>query len=154
MTSACIEETAGAGLDFAGDPVVYAAVERGTYSGYGNEGPIAVAIEGQGEWASFWNRHKTNEPRPDPLPRIDFGSHFVVAIVHGEEATGGHAARILTIHRVNATFTVAYELVHPGSGCGTSSAFSNPYEIVQVDRPASNPNVRFAKVDTQRPACD
>lgn len=71
-----------------------------------------------------------------PPPSLDFERDGVVAVFMGERPTGGHSIQVERVALRDGELLVEVLLQSPGSGCLTTQALTQPYQIVSVPRAA------------------
>lgn len=125
--------------------VVLAGRHSGVYSHY------FTVIRNSRTFATIWKRATARQyPAPAP-PRIDFSRYTVIAVFLGETRTGGYHIKITDVARNRAGLTVTVRERHPGAGCNTTQALTEPFEIVKT--PVTAEPVRFIKSAVSQP-CD
>ena len=83
-------------------------------------------IQTQQEWDDLCS--------PSDAPDIDFSSNIVLAVYMGEQFTGGYHIEIMNISE-NAFFIRVYiRETSPSPDQGVTSAFTQPYHIVKLNR--------------------
>lgn len=107
---------------------------RGTYSGVEKAGERV--IEDAETWEKVWKQvHATVSPKPK-LPAVDFEKQVVLAVFQGQQSTGGHSIRIVSVKEAGDVTRVTVERRSPGPGAITTQALTQPYDMLVVDKPA------------------
>lgn len=116
-----------------GHALPFETVEQQFYGNYEVEAQNRV-IRDAAVFGKFWNRlHEGQKPLP-PVPEIDFSREMVVATVLGTKPTGGYVAEITEIAAGAGQVGILVTNSIPGSGCGVTTALTNPYHIVKMER--------------------
>ena len=117
-----------------GTAVAMSEIQSGTYSGY--DDPQQIVITTQEEWAKTWekiNQHKS--PAPE-MPKVDFNTQSVVAVFLGMKGSGGFGIRIAETKMSGEILNVKVVQSKPGQDCMTTSALTQPYHLIVVDKAA------------------
>lgn len=81
---------------------------------------------------------------------VDFSRRMVLGVALGDRPTGGHAVRFTSVEIGSGVMWVRLESVRPASGCPVTTALTQPYAFVEVDR-FDGPVVFLEPID--RAAC-
>jgi len=113
--------------------LTFETVEQQTYANYEVEAQNRV-IRDAAVFGEFWNRlHEGQNPLP-PVPEIDFSRDMVVVTVLGTKPTGGYDTEITEIAAGGGRVGILVTNGIPGSDCGVTTALTNPYHIVRLER--------------------
>jgi hypothetical protein len=88
-------------------------------------------------WAAIWRGHS---PTPE-LPTVDFAREMLVIVALGERPTGGYTILVDSAATTTEGLTVWIRIMAPGSGCGVTTALSQPVDVARL--PRSDGAVRF-----------
>lgn len=120
-------------------------VARYTGTRSGVREALQQVIRTEDDWKRLWERHtQPFEPRPE-LPHVDFEKSMLVVVFSGDKPTGGHAVRIEAVRQAKDGLDVAFRITKPEEGMMTTQAFTQPYDIVVVDR--TEGAVRFVEAE-------
>jgi hypothetical protein len=115
-----------------GATIPFQTIEQGSNSGYAEA--ASFVIRNHEDWAALWERaHAKMFPVP-PLPPIDFSQQMVVAVFQGSRSSGGYRIEVTALVDTGAALEIAVRTSSPGRGCATTTAFTEPYHLVQTDR--------------------
>jgi len=110
----------------------FETVEQGDQSGVAVEEPDVFSLGTQEQWEKFWSRHKSGViPVPD-LPEVDFTKEMVIAVVDGQEPSGGYRIEIAGIAPDLDSLTVMAKKTVPGRGCVVAAVITQPFHIVRT----------------------
>jgi len=106
---------------------------------------LQQVIRSEDDWKKLWDRHTTPfEPRPE-LPKVDFDKSMLIIVFSGDKPTGGHAVRIEAVRRAKEGLDVTFRITKPEEGMMTTQAFTQPYDIVVVDK--TEGELRFVEAE-------
>jgi hypothetical protein len=93
---------------------------------------VSYVIEDVDSWSTLWtNMWNVGTYLPE-VPFVNFTSEVVFAVFLGEFYTGGYSATITRITLSEDGLEVHVREVHPGSNCGVTMAFTQPYCVVKA----------------------
>lgn len=93
------------------------------------------AFRDQRAWASFW----LQAGLPGDPVAVDFASTMVVAVLMGQQATGGHAIRVSSLVRLGPEVVMGIVESNPGAGCSPVQGATEPFDIVALAAGTSDP---------------
>jgi len=106
---------------------------------------LQQVIRTEEDWKRLWDRHTTPfEPRPE-LPKVDFEKSMLIIVFSGDKPTGGHAVRIEAVRPAKDGLDVSFRVTKPEEGMMTTQAFTQPYDIVVVDK--TEGELRFVEAE-------
>ncbi|MGY5853399.1 MAG: protease complex subunit PrcB family protein [Candidatus Thorarchaeota archaeon] len=106
-------------------------IEQGCYCGIKTR--AEYVIENNESWGLLWtDLHNISTGVPN-LPSVNFTIEVVFAVFLGEFNTGGYTAEITRIAPIANRLTIYIRETHPGAGCGTTQALTQPYHIVKAN---------------------
>ena len=94
------------------------------------------AIRDQVSWETFWNDHAGSG---SSVPVIDFNSDMVIAVHLGTRPSSGYSANITQIVSGSGRFTVNYDEVVAGLGCGVLTVITYPFHIIKMAKTVNVP---------------
>jgi hypothetical protein len=100
-------------------------------------------IRSQREWLALWNAMGVRATRAEPAPTVDFSHDQLIAFFAGDQRSGGVEVTVQGIATAADRLILAVRLSLPGSGCVVTSALSQPYQIVRIDRSLSERPMEF-----------
>jgi hypothetical protein len=110
----------------------FETIEQGLNSGYPEA--ASYVVRSREDWAVLWERaHAKVIPVP-PLPPVDFSQQMVVGVFQGSRPSGGYRIEVTELLDTGAALEVAVRTSSPGRGCATTTAFTEPYHLVQTER--------------------
>jgi protease stability complex PrcB-like protein len=86
-----------------------------------------LVIRDANAWAEFWSELGTGD-RPD----VDFTKAVVVAVAAGQRPSGGYEIAVDRVGQTDGELTVEVLETSPGPNCITSSAPTQPVDVVVV----------------------
>jgi hypothetical protein len=118
----------------AAGPLAFDTIEQGDQSGIQGDDAVLEVVRSQEEWEEFWTSHRAGRlPETDP-PAVDFAERMVLAVIDGQEPTGGHTFNVTSIGVVGDRLIVSVERSIPGEGCLVASVVTWPFHIVETER--------------------
>jgi hypothetical protein len=130
-----------AGLPPGLDPGTQLALVRLDQSGNSfasNSGlrtPTRTVVRTPDEWATMWAQLVQPSVPPPPAPTIDFAQEMVIIAALGERPSGGHAITITRVSEAgDGSVDVVVQSRSPGTTCITTSALTQPVDVVRVPR--------------------
>jgi hypothetical protein len=72
---------------------------------------------------------------PD-MPGINFDEEYVIGVFAGEQSSGGHGIRVISVTDADTVRMVKIEVTRPGAGCVVTDAITSPYQLIRL--PASS----------------
>jgi hypothetical protein len=120
-------------------------LEQG-YAPYGSANPAAIELRRIGQWtrtgiaearrlvirdanawAEFWSELGVGD-----RPAVDFSRDLVVAVSAGQRPTGGYEIAISRVSQSDGQLTIEVLETAPGPNCTTTSALTQPVDVVVV----------------------
>lgn len=114
------------------DTIEFQTIGKGYISGHENQ--ANCVINDADEWADVWNQHVQIFFPQSPPPEVDFSNTTIIAVFMGQFNTGGYGIEVKEISDTGSAVVVRAEKSHPGKGCIVTTALSQPYHIVKVDK--------------------
>jgi len=112
--------------------VAFDTVQSGSMSGLARRG--RVVIRNQEEWTLFWKRHSAiRRPIPE-APEIDFSKNMVLAVMMGQQSSGGYTIEITSVKQKEGKMMVEVRETDPSKSTTTLSALTAPFHIVTVPK--------------------
>ena len=118
-------------------PFVELEPELVSYSAYsGIVQPVQTAITSQEEWNVFWVAHMAHVWNPGHPPQVDFDKNIVLAVLMGEQTTGGYEIRIdrVVFDQQKQCIRVYYSEYRPAPNAAALQSLTYPSYIVKVDK--------------------
>lgn len=138
-----IEATLSTGGIYA--PVALTTLAQGSYSGI--RATTRTVVRDQESWEALWRAHTSNLIPAPPAPAVDFASQTVLAVVMGEQPSGGYGV-VVTKARArtaNTPLTVLVRETRPSRDDIVTLALTSPFHFVVM--PLWTGAVRFVVVD-------
>lgn len=135
--SPIVEPAPATGLErFAGStgvPIVRFATEGATLAyNSGFTTPERRVIRDTAAWSSAWATLWAHNATAPALPAVDFTREMVLVAAMGQRSTGGHDILIDSVAATGSELLVRVRSRSPGAGCATTSALTEPVDIVRV----------------------
>jgi protease stability complex PrcB-like protein len=86
-----------------------------------------VVIRDANSWAEFWSELGTGD-----RPEVDFTQAVVVAVAAGQRPGGGYEIAVSRVSQAGGELNVEVLETSPGPNCLTSSALTQPVDVVVV----------------------
>jgi hypothetical protein len=99
----------------------------GRWISSGIRGSRRLVIRDPETWSRFWS-----ELGAGVQPQVDLGRNLVIAVASGERSTGGHDIAVQKVSRSGGQLRIEVLETSPGPGCVTTSALSQPVDVVMV----------------------
>lgn len=112
--------------------VIFSTIAKGVQSGI--VVPRHLVVRDWSEWEKLWAEHTSIFIPPPPLPSVDFASEMVVGVYSGEKPTGGFSVEIREVRRTKKGLVVRYVELDPDPGAIRSSALTQPFHLVRLNR--------------------
>lgn len=119
-------------------------IDIGEISGFGNQRPLFLGgdmiIRDGISWGAFWRQHTSIYDPQRPAPEIDFRSQVVIAVVQGQQNSGGGPSITIAGLRHGPSSGAATDpgavsiLVVDDERPGPLDVITNPYHIAVVQR--------------------
>jgi RNA polymerase sigma factor (sigma-70 family) len=107
---------------------------------YGSEhNQVRLVIRDEKQWEAAWAKsmgakpETPHSPEPQPLEKVDFSKHMVLAVFMGDRENGGHVTEITRIVATADGWTVWVREKSPPPG-GTPKVTQQPFCLVVVPR--------------------
>jgi hypothetical protein len=114
---------------------------------------LVQRVRGQRDWLALWNAMGLRATRASAAPQVDFSSEQLLAFFAGDQRSGGVAVSIEGIEARDDRLSLTVRLQLPGAGCVVTTAMSQPYQIVRIDRALPERPIDFRYV-IERHACN
>ncbi len=126
------------------EPVEYQTIRHGSFTGYDADDFTGLVFTDNATWETFWEEHQSRQNPKDPVPPVNFSARFAVAVLMGEQPSGGYAINITAVEAKGNDYRVHYQETEPCDGCGAADVITNPVHIIRVDRTGDDaPDVDF-----------
>ena len=113
--------------------LAFETIEQGDQSGIQDSAAVLEVARTQEEWQDLWSRHRAGRrPETEPPP-VDFDERMVVAVIDGQQPTGGHTLYVTGIEVVGERLVVRVERSVPGEACVVASVLTWPFHIVETE---------------------
>ena len=86
-----------------------------------------LVIRDANAWAGFWAELGVGE-----RPAVDFTKDLVLVVAAGQRSTGGYGIEIERVTQTGGALTVEVQETSPGPNCVTTSALTQPVDVVLV----------------------
>jgi len=122
-------DPAAARPDSASEPAASdVEIQRiGRWISSGIRGSRRLVIRDPDTWSRFWS-----ELGAGVRPQVDLGRNLVIAVASGERSSGGHDIAVQKVSRSGGDLRIEVLETSPGPGCMTTSALSQPVDVVMV----------------------
>jgi hypothetical protein len=102
----------------------------GRWISSGIKGTRRLVIRDPATWSRFWA-----ELGAGVRPQVDFGRDLVIAVASGERSSGGHDIAVQRVAREGGQLRIEVLETTPGPGCMSTSALTQPVDVVVVPSP-------------------
>ncbi len=99
----------------------------GSWVSSGVKGSRRLVIRDQKTWTAFWS-----ELGAGVRPEVDFSRDLVIAVASGEHSSGGHQIAVQQVTQDGGTLRIEVVDTSPGPDCMTTSALTQPVDVVLV----------------------
>lgn len=110
----------------------FETIEQGDQSGIQGDEAVLEVARTQEEWQDLWSRHRAGRQPVTEPPAVDFAERMVVAVIDGQQPTGGHTFYVTGIEVVGERLVVRVERSVPGEGCVVASVLTWPFHVVET----------------------
>jgi hypothetical protein len=86
-----------------------------------------LVIRDANAWAEFWSELGVGD-----RPAVDFSRDLVIAVAAGQRPTGGHEIAVSKVSQTDGELRVEVVETTPGPNCMTTSALTQPVDVVVV----------------------
>ncbi|MBI3911589.1 MAG: protease complex subunit PrcB family protein [Armatimonadetes bacterium] len=118
---------------------------RGFHSGITERRLLVVNTSAQ--WRALWREHTASVAPPPSVPAVDYEREMVLAVLMGEQRTGGYAVEIAAVRAGRQEVCVVVRETRPEPGQPVTQALTQPFHFVAV--PRSSLPVRFLVTPSQ-----
>jgi hypothetical protein len=108
-------------------------VAHGYYSGF--TAPARLVIDNDADWRAAWAQAYIGMTPTLAVPAIDFSRSSVIIVASGTHNTGGYDIRITRLATADDHLYAEVLSTSPGSGCITTQALTQPFDIVRIPKP-------------------
>ena len=123
------------------EPVPCETIQAGTVSGIARRSRLV--IQSNEEWIAFWNRHASRQRPVSEPPAVDFDNQTVLAVLMGQQSSGGYSIEIQSVYQVDGALEVNVMEREPDRNVMTISALTAPFHLVAI--PKWEKEIRFNK---------
>lgn len=113
-------------------PIKWKEVASGAYCGVNKE--QRMLIKDQASWKALWEEVGSTRIPPPELPEVNFEESVLVALFMGDRNNGGYSQGLGRMEMRDGKLKVEVIETMPGANCITTSAITQPYLIVAIDR--------------------
>lgn len=106
-------------------PINFRRLGQWTHTGIGEA--RRLVIRDANAWAEFWSELGVGD-----RPAVDFTRDLVVAVSAGQQPTGGHEIAVSQVSPNDGELTIEVVETRPGPNCATTSALTQPVDVVVV----------------------
>jgi protease stability complex PrcB-like protein len=99
----------------------------GRWISSGIRGSRRLVIRDPDTWSRFWS-----ELGAGVQPQVDWSRNLVIAVASGERSSGGHDIALQKVSRSEGELRIEVLETSPGPECATTSALSQPVDVVMV----------------------
>ncbi|HUQ15438.1 MAG TPA: protease complex subunit PrcB family protein [Gemmatimonadales bacterium] len=99
----------------------------GRWISSGIRGSRRLVIRDPETWSRFWS-----ELGAGVRPQVDLSRNLVIAVASGERSSGGHDIAVQKVSRSGGELRIEVLETSPGPECVTTSALSQPVDVVMV----------------------
>jgi hypothetical protein len=99
----------------------------GRWISSGIRGSRRLVIRDPDTWSRFWS-----ELGAGVRPQVDLSRNLVIAVASGERSSGGHDIAVQKVSRSGGELRIEVLETSPGPECVTTSALSQPVDVVMV----------------------
>jgi hypothetical protein len=99
----------------------------GRWISSGIRGSRRLVIRDPDTWSRFWS-----ELGAGVRPQVDLSRNLVIAVASGERSSGGHDIAVQKVSRSGGELRIEVLETSPGPECLTTSALSQPVDVVMV----------------------
>jgi hypothetical protein len=99
-----------------------------------------MVIDNSERWNDLWQQHTYNTEPPPPVPQVDLTRYSVVAVLAGEQPTGGYSVEILSVEtsgsqtQERSAITITVEHRQPEAGDFVTEALTYPYHMIRIPK--------------------
>lgn len=113
-------------------PLKWRVVAQGAYSGMAEAGQQMITdVE---SWRSYWAALHVQELELPSLPEINFSTEYLLCCAMGQQSGGGHEIGLAQLSAHEKGIETVWVFMHPGQGCMTTMALSQPYLVIAIPR--------------------
>ncbi len=102
----------------------------------------------QKEWDDFLNRVPSEYKNPNSQLDVDFSQYTVLAVFSWQKNSGGYATNILKVKEWPEVIIAFVQEISPGNYCTTTSALTEPGDIVKIKKTDKPVQFVFEKLAT------
>ena len=111
--------------------VSFNTLQKGTVSPHALDSQFQINVfRNEVGWANFWNLLYTNYSSKPALPSVNFSDNVILSVIDSSRSSGGYSITITQIQASTSGVTVYALQESPGQGCGSTTAFDQPFHIV------------------------
>ena len=107
-------------------------------------------IKTKSDWELFWSKHSVNQSAVTAIPDVDFGKETVVAVIMGQQRTGGFTIEIIGVESEAEKLVISIKRSSPPKGAMVIQALTTPFHIVAVPRSDLKPEFVEVKQTTPK----
>jgi len=113
-------------------PLKWRIVAQGAYSGITEASQREITDSDS--WRTYWASLHAQELTLPDLPEIDFSTEYLLCCAMGQQSGGGHEIGLAQLLTSGNGIEANWVFSHPGPGCITTMALSQPFLVVAVSR--------------------
>ncbi|HYR29076.1 MAG TPA: protease complex subunit PrcB family protein [Thermoanaerobaculia bacterium] len=119
----------GCATDTIGGNLEMRTLTTGQYAAAQPDGPTAVAVRSEEEYARIW-QEQVGSGQP---PAVDFAKESVVILLAGMKRSGGYTIEPVGVKLEGRTLVVDATVTSPPSGGIVTMALTSPFAVIAVN---------------------
>lgn len=104
------------------------------------------------EWTALWSQLGPRVTRAQPPVPFDFSAGQLLAFLAGDQRSGGVEVSVRGIDVLPDRLALRVHFSYPGPGCVVSTALTQPFQVVRIDRSLPERPIEF-RYEFERRAC-
>ena len=112
--------------------ISFSTLSKGVYSGLTQ--PTQQIIRSEKIWLGVWAQLQSHLVPIPPAPKVNFSKNTVVVVSLGQQSSGGHDIEVESVVLKGKVIEIGLAIQHPGPGCLTTQALTQPYHVISVPR--------------------
>lgn len=91
-------------------------------------------IRNKAEWETLWEQINIGRIPMPPLLEIDLSKYIILSASTGFHSSGGWSIKISKIEEYENKINVKVTITAPGKDCSVTTATTNPYTIISIEK--------------------
>lgn len=91
-------------------------------------------IQNKAEWETLWEQINIGRIPTPPLLEIDLSKYIILSASTGFHSSGGWSIKISKIEEYENKINVKVTINAPGKDCSVTTAITNPYTIISIEK--------------------